>query len=153
VSSELERQVGVELAQLHRPLDSHRPLLEACASRAPSAIELSALAALLHSFYTGVENLFKRVAIKLDGALPRGEVWHRRLLNSVAAPGEARPAVISKELRDRLRGYLDFRHVFRHAYTFDLRWEKMAGLVGSCAETLGQLEAELRAFLRVARGG
>ncbi len=32
-------------------------------------------------------------------------------------------------LVDRLRPYLAFRHVFRHAYAFDLNWKKMEPLV------------------------
>ena len=35
-----------------------RGLLASCRTTAPTEIELSALAALLHSFYTGVENSF-----------------------------------------------------------------------------------------------
>ena len=44
-----------------------------CPTTAPTEIELSALAALLHSFYTGVENVFKRVAMELDGEPVRGD--------------------------------------------------------------------------------
>jgi hypothetical protein len=102
-------------------LGTHLSLLERCATEAPDPIELSALAAVLHSFYTGIENIFKRVAVTLDEGLPQGDVWHRRLLDSMASGTTKRPAVITKPLRDTLRGYLDFRHVFRHAYTFELR--------------------------------
>ena len=89
-------------------------------------IERSALAAMLHSFYTGIENIFKRVAVEIDGEPPTGDFWHRQLLDRMACPRRDRPAVISKTLKDKLRTYLEFRHVFRHAYTFELRWEKMA---------------------------
>lgn len=44
--------------------------------------------------------------------------------------------------------YLEFRHVFRQAYSFQLRWDKMSPLVLGCEETLRQLEAELDVFLR-----
>jgi hypothetical protein len=140
--------VAVELAQLRRLVVSHRPLIEACAATAPDPIGLSALAAMLHSFYNGIENLFKRVAIEIDGGPPATEAWHRRLLNSMASATDARPPLLSAALRDRLRGYLDFRHFFRHAYTFDLRWSKMEKLVRECEGTLGALEAECGAFLK-----
>ena len=92
-----------------------------CASATPDAIELSALAAMLHSFYTGIENIFKRIALELDGAMPRGESWHRELLDAMTGPTQARGAVISLPLRGQLREYLGFRHVFRQAYSFQLR--------------------------------
>ncbi len=50
--------MGVEEAQLEQLLALYHPLLEKCRLEEPSPIELSALAALLHSFYTGIENLF-----------------------------------------------------------------------------------------------
>ena len=61
----LSKQTAVELEQLDRLIETHRPLLTKCASETPSNIELSALAAMLHSFYTGIENIFKRVAVAL----------------------------------------------------------------------------------------
>jgi len=62
-------------------------------------------------------------------------------------PGAFRPLVISERLRESLRGYLDFRHVFRQAYTFELRWQRMAVLVRNCEETLRVLERELDVFV------
>ncbi len=44
--------------------------------------------------------------------------------------------------------YLEFRHVFRQAYAFDLRWEKMRSLVLGCEDTLRLLQVELESFLR-----
>ena len=129
-------------------IEIHSSLLANCASRPPNEIELSALAALLHSFYTGVENIFKRVAIELDGEAPRGEAWHRQLLDAMAAPTSLRRALISESLCDNLSEYLAFRHVFRQAYSFDLRWEKMSALVLNCERTFRRLEAELEAFLQ-----
>jgi hypothetical protein len=142
----LQKQVAVELEQLNRLLETHRPLLRKCRGTKPDPIELSALAAMLHAFYTGIENILKRVTVELDSNPPTGEFWHRQLLDSVARSGPARPPVISAHLRDLLRNYLYFRHVFRQAYTFELRWEKMAGLVHDCEDTLRELELELRNF-------
>jgi len=59
-----------------------------------------------------------------------------------------RNPAISVELRAHLREYLEFRHVFRQAYAFQLRWEKMRALVLGREETLRLLEAELERFLR-----
>jgi hypothetical protein len=77
-------------------------LLTKCRTTAPTKIELSALAALLHSFYTGVENIFKRVAVELDGEPVRGDAWHRVLLLRMNAPAAHRPALLSEELHDTL---------------------------------------------------
>ena len=107
-------------------------------------------AAMLHSLYTGMENIFKRVAVEIDGAPPRGESWHRDLPDSLTRPSTVRHAVISAPMRNALRSYLDFRHVFRHAYSFQLQWEKMSPLVLECEETLRRLESELDTFFESA---
>jgi HepT-like protein len=148
VSDRLRKQVAVERQRLHRLLAVHRPLLEKCATTPPGGIELSALAAMLHSFYNGVENIFVRISEELDGPLPGSRFRHRELLDSLSRPAGARSAAISQDLVERLDAYLDFRHFFRHSYTFDLRWDRMKALVNGCDETLRQLEAELDDFLR-----
>jgi len=147
VSDKLKKQINVELEQLAHLLNTYKLLFKKCLSESPDPIEISALAAMLHAFYNGIENIFKRVSTELDGELPKTEIWHRTLLNTMALPGASRPPVISQNLKDALRGYLDFRHVFRHAYTFDLHWGKMADLVNECNKVYLQLAEELKAFL------
>lgn len=143
----LRKQISVELDQLNRLLEMHSTLLVKCVDTVPDDIERSALAAMLHSFYTGIENVFKRITVELGDTLPRGEFWHRELLDAMTCPGTRRKAVISGSLRDLLREYLGFRHVFRQAYYFQLRWERMASLVLGCEKALRSLETELNAFL------
>ena len=45
----VRKQVVVEREQLNHLIETHRPLLVKCANAPPDAIELSALAAMLHS--------------------------------------------------------------------------------------------------------
>jgi hypothetical protein len=145
----LQKQIRVEFSQLNQLLETHRSLFEKCKATKPDPIEQSALAAMLHAFYTGVENILKRIALEINGRLPEGEFWHRKLLDEMAAPAQNRPAIISIALKESLRNYLEFRHVFRHAYTFELRWEKMSGLVRDCEKVLQEIELELNSFCRI----
>jgi len=101
---------------------------------------------MLHSLYTGIENIFKRIAVELDGGPPQGEFWHSLLLDSMMQPTPGRPAILSDSLRNELRSYVNFRHFFRHAYTFHLNWERMAPLVHDCETVLKHLETELDRF-------
>jgi hypothetical protein len=142
------KQQATERKQLQRLVSGMSPLLGKCRATAPTEIELSALAALLHSFYTGVENIFKRVAVELDGEPVRGDSWHRELLLRMAKPTASRPALLSEDLHDSLNEYLRFRHVFRNAYSFDLDWQKMSPLVLRLEETFKQLESALNDFVK-----
>jgi len=149
----LRKAISLERQQLRRLLQDYRPLLEKCAAAPPNLTELSALALVLHSFYNGVENIFRRVATELGSGAPRGQFWHRRLLDSMKQPATARPALISEQLAERLDEYLQFRHLFRHSYGFDLGWNSMKPLALECQDTLKQLEWELDRFLETADPG
>jgi hypothetical protein len=142
------KQQAAEREQLQRLLSGIQRLLTKCRDTAPTEIELSALAATLHSFYTGVENIFKRVAMELDGEPVRGDAWHRELLQRMKTPTARRPALLSEELHDTLNEYLRFRHVFRNAYSFDLDWRKMSPLVLRLEETFQKFENALDDFLK-----
>jgi hypothetical protein len=143
---ETHKKIKLELALLHRLLESQRSLLQRVRDTEPDGTELLATSALLHSFYTGVENIFKRIALEIDESLPAGQKSHSDLLLQMDTRTGKRPAVIPAALRMRLGEYMDFRHVFRHAYSFDLSWSKMRGLVVNCDDTLGQLESALDEF-------
>ena len=148
----LHDQVQIELEQLNLLLRTHEGLLSKCARATPDTTEALALAALLHSFYNGIENIFKRITVEIDKAPPAGEFWHQQVLDAMTKVTDDRKAVISLALRNRLKEYLQFRHVFRHAYAFQLQWERMSPLALGCRETLRQVESEIAAFLRTSSG-
>jgi len=54
-------------------LQTFASVLGPARDRAPDPIETPALGAMLHGFYNGVENIFKRVAVHCDGGPPRGQ--------------------------------------------------------------------------------
>ena len=143
---ETREKVYLELDLLEHLADSHETLLVKVRRIEPDSIELSALSAFLHAFYTGIENIFKRIALEIDKSLPAGERWHADLLSQMARPFAERPAVISGELCIQLGKYMEFRRVFRHAYTFELKWAKMADLVLHSGQVLEELQAELKSL-------
>lgn len=144
---DLKEQIAVEEQQLEELLEFNKPLLAASRTRELTGIELEAAAAFMHSLYTGIENIFRRTAIELDGAAPSGEAWHKRLLRSMVLATETRPRVISEELLLRLMEYLHFRHMFRHLYLFHLDWERMSPLVLGSERLVAEVKAEMAVFM------
>lgn len=148
MSGKLAKEIRVELEQIGLLMERHPSLLEKCHVDVPTEVEIDALGALLHAFYTGVENVFKRVAATFDEGPLTSQFWHVELLDGMTLPTESRPAVISAELRGTLREYLQFRHVFRHAYLFRLEWSKMSSLVRGIRDVARQFSDELEAFIQ-----
>lgn len=146
VWDEARERAHLELGQLRALLDTYADLLAVARKGKPDATQVLAVAAVLHSFYTGIENIFKRVAKDIDGRAPRGAEWHRQLLDAMESGTDRRPGVISPELRAELEQYLNFRHVFRQGYSHQIRWPRMKHLVLGSEDVLNQLRAELDTF-------
>lgn len=143
----LRQEVQLELGNLARIAQSTQVLLARLPAQ-PDEYEIRSISSLLQDFYSGVERVFERIAIRLDGDLPPGPNRHTYLLRRMTSPwGEVRPTVIGRALASRLLDYLRFRHLFRHTYGFDLEWDKCRPLAEGMAETLEALRAQLLAFL------
>lgn len=109
---------------------------------------LGSVAFDLHSFYQGVERIFKAFAKSIDRKVPSGETWHKNLLVQMTEeiPG-IRPAVISGETRKALDSYRTFRHLARNLYTFNLDTGRVKTLVENLPDAVEKACADISAFL------
>ena len=119
----LGERLRAELQTLERVVER----AEGALSRARQQVQdqdyfLAAAALDLHGFYAGLERLFELIASEVDESLPAERHWHRDLLAQMSlAVADVRPVVLLPETRSALAEYLEFRHVVRNVYTFNLR--------------------------------
>jgi len=114
---------------------------------------LAAAALDMHGFYAGIERLFEVIATEVDGSKPAGRHWHRDLLHQMSmAVGGVRPPVLRPETRTALMEYLEFRHVVRNVYTFNLRPQRVRELVQELRPTFEQVRQDLLDFADVLDG-
>ena len=118
------------------------------APRQDDIYSLRARGSILHDFYNGVERVFLRIARELNGGVPRGDQWHRDLVDDMTLEiPEVRPAVIDRDLATNLGDYLRFRHLFRNVYGGVLDAERMASLERRLPETLAAFRERVETFV------
>ena len=142
----LKKEIEIELRNLERLAREMEGLKDRFVNK-PDFIETRASGSILHDFYCGIEKVFERIAIHIDGGLPKGEDWHTELLLQMAHPIKGiRDAVISTDLLEKFKEYLRFRHLFRHIYGFELKWEKCQGLVKRFPSIFEKIDKQLLQF-------
>jgi len=134
------------IAQLEQVFASVRDKLSLGPEQVP-AYDRGAIGYLLHSFYNGCENIFRRIAAFFENDIGAGS-WHADLLRRMRLHiGGYRPAVIDDELYRLLEDFRGFRHVFRNAYSFELDWERERLVASRLERTASLLRTQVTAFL------
>jgi len=119
-------------------------------SRNPTAREVAAAAAFLADFYTGVENILKRISRCYGVALPAGEDWHIELFNRFCEPGcRGCQSFLTANKKNHLPDTEAFRHVIRHGYAIQLDWDRMARGIREVNVAYSPFRAKLQALFGV----
>jgi len=141
-------QINFEIGQIDRLFEEYADLLKQAQRKEPSLVELTAMASVLHSFYSGLENIFLSVAKGIDQDIPAGAEWHRKLLKQMTEATPNREPLLSVRVFQQLIEYLGFRHFYRHSYSFFLNWERLELLVTPLPEIWEQTRDEIQQFLK-----
>ncbi|MBN2132542.1 MAG: hypothetical protein JW741_23780 [Sedimentisphaerales bacterium] len=137
--AEFRERVESEYEAIQKAL---RMLPEAADLVELSVLELAGVAALLHNFYNGVENVLKQVFLGRGLPIPEGPAWHRDLLT---AAGEGQ--ILSLKTADELKRFLAFRHFFSHAYALDLDPKRLEPLVAGAAHVFHEVVQDISGLL------
>lgn len=121
--AELRERIAAELENIDSVL-ARLPTAESLPEL--SELELAGAAALVHSFYNGVENIIKQLVRSTGNNLPSGESWHKELLQIATEAG-----FLSEATSQSLWEYLAFRHFFTHSYAFDIDPDRLQPLIAN----------------------
>ena len=139
-AEQLKGEVAIEFDFLQRVVDELEALRRDAAGREPSVREKTAAAAFLAQFYSGIENILKRLSRFHEVALPVGDNWHFELFSRFCSAGHSPlPPIFDESLERQVGAFRRFRHVVHHGYGFQIEWDRMQ-------EGLDQVGAILVAF-------
>jgi len=142
-------QIKEELKELNILIKSNERLIEKI-NITQDEDYLGTVALNLHSFYSGVERIFKQIAQVIDNSVPDQADWHRQLLRQmmISIP-DIRPEVISSQTKTMLDEYCSFRHVIRNIYSINLRGDRVQELANNLNQCYQLLEEDLRRFITI----
>ncbi len=125
--AELLEEISIELKFMETIVKDVVALSENISDRDVNNWEKTAASAYLAQFYTGVENILKRISKYYNIQLPKTDTWHIDLFNRFCSPTEkSLPALFDKSLKADLTGFRKFRHVVHHGYGFMIDWDRLS---------------------------
>jgi hypothetical protein len=147
--SELDHQVG-RIVRIFSILESKQALLS---GGAVSSEQVESTGYWLHNLYSAFEDLFKIVAGFWENSIQPDRGFHANLLKRMLLRIEGvRPPVISEGSFLILSELKGFRHVFRHAYSYELDDERVRFLLRRVLERKEGLLNDLDQFRTAVAG-
>lgn len=92
--------------------------------------QMAAVAYCLHNIYNALENSFEQISRSIENHIVDRAQWHKELLGKMFLNmPPLRPRVLPDEVRKTLNDLRGFRHLFRHAYDFELDNRRLTQLL------------------------
>lgn len=111
---------------------------------------LESLGYKLHNLYCAFEDLFKIVARHFENQIRDISKYHKELLHRMSLSIDGvRPALISDESYRALDELRAFRHFFRHAYSYELNYEKIIIPIASVNKLKEIYKEDIYRFLNI----
>ena len=128
MDSSCKEKILLEIGKIDNLVEKSSVLLEKCKISEPDFIELNAIGSVLHSFYNGIESIFKLIYKSYSQRPLTSGMWHSELLAEMFTIFEDGSSVLNQNLLPDLKNYLGFRHVFRHSYGYEMDWARLEPL-------------------------
>lgn len=142
----LKARIEDEMIALEQNCQAMKTALEQ-SDDVPEIFITPTLSSYICDFYTACERISERVAVTLDGGMPKAENWHEQLLLQMAEiGGENRPPLWQGSLLLQLNDYRKFRHLARHNYNLQLRKERVLELAQQTDIIMAKIQEAIALF-------
>ena len=136
--ADLQERIKVEIYNISQALEEINNTKD---KKDKTKIELAGIAAFLHNFYTGIENILKQILLEKKIAIVKTEFWHKALLD-ICVENQ----IISIGFKHSLSDYLAFRHFFVHAYGFMLDENRLVSLADNASDIFSKFKENIKEY-------
>ena len=133
--ADLQRRIAVEIYNISIALDEINKVKN---KENKTKIEIAGIAAFLHNFYSGIENILKQILSEKNINIVKTEFWHKTLLEV-----SVKNQIISPEFKNSLSDYLAFRHFFVHSYGFMLDEYRLLSLANNASDIFTEFKKNI----------
>ena len=146
---ELREEINIELELIESILRELASLRVDVAGREPTVREKTAAASFMAQFYSGIENILKRISYFNSISLPSGDTWHIELFKRFCSPPfKGLPVLFDESLALAIAPYRKFRHVVFHGYGFQLEWNRMKEGIENVEEVFQRFESKISKYMQ-----
>jgi hypothetical protein len=146
---ELKEELSIELESMDIVVKELLSLIKDISDREPTIREKTAAAGFLAQFYTGLENILKRISRFYEVPLPVGDTWHIELFRRFCSPPyPPLPLLFDDDLASALGPFRRFRHVVHHGYGFQIDWDRMQEGIFQIEDIFLRVKSILFAYLK-----
>ena len=111
-------------------------------------IPKTATASFMAQYYSGIENILKRITKYFNIPLPKTESWHYELFTFFCDPPYlSLPVLFDAEIKIEINELRKFRHRVHHGYSFTLEWSDLLIGANSVLKTFVPFSRNVRIFL------
>lgn len=143
---QLKEDVLDEMEAIEQVLKDLSSLKNNLSSNKIDNTQKAAMGTFLMNFYVGVENIIKRISKEYYQYIPKGDSWHKELLDLSHNPPQGKNPVFDKNIVDRLNPYRGFRHLFVSGYGFKLRIDLMTSLINNIEPIWIDIKSDVEKF-------
>jgi len=139
LKAEIEAQTG-EINNIYSKIEERK--------KEAGKAALESIGYQLHNLYCAFEDLFKIIADAFENHIQDKSQYHIELLKRMTISIEGvRPALLSEESYTLLDNLRSFRHLFRHAYAYELDPRKVQIVLEDSAKLKEIYRNEIDTFL------
>jgi len=143
----LKEDISDEINLLDQTLNALSDFTGKIVLKDANTAQKASVGTFLMNFYTGVENIVKRVSKEYYHTLPKGASWHKELLDLSCNPPENKIPIFTREIVNRLNPYRGFKHLFVSGYGFKLEMELMVSLINNADSLWSDIKKAVTEFL------